>query len=393
MIAWTDTRSGLSDIYAQHLDAAGVPLWTANGIAVCTAGGQQTSPRVVSDNNGGMLVRWLDAHVARDRHLLPARARQRHDAVHRQRRRGEHRGGQRHRTSRHLRTASAASSPAGSDLARGRHRRLRAAHHQRRHRVLTANGVPVCTAVRPRGATCTWRPISAGGVIAWDESRILANAHDFMLRRAYSPRVVTSWRQRLDRAFAVGQPDHSQLCSDGTGGAIIVFNDDRNGNTDTTRARERTSVGAAGREHPGTPLQDQAHGGPTHWRGRPIACPTIIARARATSTAEWSTPDGGVARTLDGSACTGHGPAGCPRPRERRAGRCAAAWQDWRFNNGSTSAQRLSSSGSIQWPTNGTSVCQVRIRAERVRLRWRRRCDRCLAVTIAPERTATSRSA
>ena len=42
IIAWFDYRSdGSGDIYAQRIGRDGVPLWTANGVAVCTATGGQ----------------------------------------------------------------------------------------------------------------------------------------------------------------------------------------------------------------------------------------------------------------------------------------------------------------------------------------------------------------
>ena len=34
IIVWADPRSGNRDLYAQHLDASGTPLWTVNGAAL-----------------------------------------------------------------------------------------------------------------------------------------------------------------------------------------------------------------------------------------------------------------------------------------------------------------------------------------------------------------------
>src|SRR5439155_21186984 len=48
-------------VYAQKLNADGVPQWTKNGISVCSgvkAG--ETSPVVCSDNKGGAYVVWKD---------------------------------------------------------------------------------------------------------------------------------------------------------------------------------------------------------------------------------------------------------------------------------------------------------------------------------------------
>src|SRR6476661_6749745 len=47
-ITWSDYRTGVfGDIYAQRLNAFGLPQWTANGVAVCTAADDQSAPVVV----------------------------------------------------------------------------------------------------------------------------------------------------------------------------------------------------------------------------------------------------------------------------------------------------------------------------------------------------------
>src|SRR6185503_15164048 len=48
-------------IYAQRLDAAGRPKWTANGVLLCKATAQQRYPVVASDHKGGAYVVWQDA--------------------------------------------------------------------------------------------------------------------------------------------------------------------------------------------------------------------------------------------------------------------------------------------------------------------------------------------
>lgn len=59
-ITWQDSRSGEFDIYVQHVDGSGTPLWGANGLAICTATNAQTNPVIVSDGAGGAIVAWLD---------------------------------------------------------------------------------------------------------------------------------------------------------------------------------------------------------------------------------------------------------------------------------------------------------------------------------------------
>ena len=56
IIVWEDLRNTSVDIYAQKLNADGVPQWAANGINICTSTAAQTSPVICSDGNGGAYV-------------------------------------------------------------------------------------------------------------------------------------------------------------------------------------------------------------------------------------------------------------------------------------------------------------------------------------------------
>lgn len=60
LAVWQDARSGAYDVYSQHLDATGTPIFGASGMAVCTAGDQQFYPSLVSDGRGGAIVAWED---------------------------------------------------------------------------------------------------------------------------------------------------------------------------------------------------------------------------------------------------------------------------------------------------------------------------------------------
>lgn len=63
-IAWEDMDlSAETDIYVQHVDANGAPLWAVDGIAVCQAADNQMAPRVVADALGGCIVAWVDSRL------------------------------------------------------------------------------------------------------------------------------------------------------------------------------------------------------------------------------------------------------------------------------------------------------------------------------------------
>jgi hypothetical protein len=66
LLVWQDSRGAESKIYAQRLDADGLPLWGTDGIPLCTAGGAQLSPAAIADGAGGAIVVWQDRRNGTD---------------------------------------------------------------------------------------------------------------------------------------------------------------------------------------------------------------------------------------------------------------------------------------------------------------------------------------
>lgn len=61
ILAWEDFRNGATaDIYAQRINGSGIDVWTANGVAVCNATGTQSAPQIALDANGFLIVGWSD---------------------------------------------------------------------------------------------------------------------------------------------------------------------------------------------------------------------------------------------------------------------------------------------------------------------------------------------
>jgi hypothetical protein len=61
IISWTDYRTGTTaDIYAQRVNSTGAVQWTATGIIICTAAGDQVKSQLVSDGNNGAYITWED---------------------------------------------------------------------------------------------------------------------------------------------------------------------------------------------------------------------------------------------------------------------------------------------------------------------------------------------
>jgi hypothetical protein len=77
-LVWQDRRSGSTyDLYGIRIDGLGqpVPGWDPGGIVLCDAAGDQLSPRIASDGNGGAFVVWSDTRGAYSatfvQHVLP----------------------------------------------------------------------------------------------------------------------------------------------------------------------------------------------------------------------------------------------------------------------------------------------------------------------------------
>ncbi|HJY63169.1 MAG TPA: T9SS type A sorting domain-containing protein [Ignavibacteria bacterium] len=61
VISWTDFRTGTTaDIYAQRVNSTGAVQWTATGVIICTAAGDQIKSQLVSDGNNGAYITWED---------------------------------------------------------------------------------------------------------------------------------------------------------------------------------------------------------------------------------------------------------------------------------------------------------------------------------------------
>ncbi len=66
IVTWNDLRSGTGDIYARRISSGGSPMWTANGVPVSVAAGEQSSPQINEDQAGGAIIVWQDHRSGED---------------------------------------------------------------------------------------------------------------------------------------------------------------------------------------------------------------------------------------------------------------------------------------------------------------------------------------
>lgn len=236
VITWTDGRSvgtGM-DIYAQRVNASGTRLWTANGVVLCSAANDQTSTVVVTDGAGGAIVAWSDARSA--------------ERIYAQR-------------------VSSAGAPQwtanGVALSSGMGETLPAmvsdgaggailswvdfGHFPtsqadiRAQRVSsagspqwTAGGVTVCDFVGYQFVPIMTTDGSGGAIVAWTDYRDDGSNGDVYARRLTSAGVAQWSAATKGTAVttAVGAQTMPVIAAAASGGAILAWQDDRDGNSD-----------------------------------------------------------------------------------------------------------------------------------------------------------------
>jgi hypothetical protein len=69
IVAWLDDRNGFSsrDVYVQRVNSSGILQWGADGLAVCTSPTEQTALVMVADETGGVLIAWRDGRTGSTR--------------------------------------------------------------------------------------------------------------------------------------------------------------------------------------------------------------------------------------------------------------------------------------------------------------------------------------
>ncbi len=192
LLTWEDYRSnagpGLADVYAQKINATGVPQWTANGVGVCIQGAAQYGPRIISDGSGGAFLTWSDQRAG-DFDIYAQRV-------------------------------TAIGGLVG-----------------------IADGVAVCTSGTNQTNPDICSDGAGGAIIVWQDSR--------------STTDIDIWVQRMSPAVAIRWPVNGvvmnnnvgydqinpKLVSDGIGGAMIAWEDFRTGLTSDIYAQRVDSTG------------------------------------------------------------------------------------------------------------------------------------------------------
>ena len=170
IVAWVDTRNGNNDVFAQQVDGNGTVQWLTNGIPVCTVSGNQNYPVMVSDGAGGAILAWWDMRSG-DFNIYAQRI----------------------------------------DLTG--------------NALWVKDGLAVCVEANIQNCAYISSDGSGGAIISWNDNRV--SAFDVYVQRI-DPKGLAKWN---NNGVAVSTAFDTQCfpvtINDGTGGAIIIWQDSR----------------------------------------------------------------------------------------------------------------------------------------------------------------------
>jgi hypothetical protein len=325
IIVWWDNRnsSSTTDIYAQSINHEGSNLWPADGACVCSAAGIQYAPQIISDGHRGAIITWED-----DRNSIST-------------------------------TDIYAQAIDSSGTLKWE-----------------MDGIAVCTTNGIQRASQIISDDAGGCVIAWYDFRNGINNSDIYVQAINANGTVKWTNDGVPVCTYLSSQDYPQLVTDGQGGAIIVWQDHRNGGSnfdvyaqaiDSTGALKWAENGialctAANNQHNPQLVADGQGGAIITWEDyrsttlNPEQGADIYAQAiDSTGNVKWTANGIAVCTVMNdqwGETLVPDGKQGA-----------IITWQDYRnttFNAEQRTdiyCQAVDSSGSLKWAINGVSVC------------------------------------
>ena len=360
-----DFRSGLPlVIQAQHLLADGTLAqdWSPERSRFCLGSAQGVSSTMVSDGAGGGIVVWVDnrmgdgdlyaQHFAAPDSLAPGWPR---DGVPLCIARGSQYG------------VSLASDGAGGAIAVWTDYRAGGAGDIYAQRLTSAgepawgaDGIPVCVLPADQGAPAVAADGDGGALIVWQDRR--NGAFDLYVQHLTSNGALAPGATEGGDTLitAPGAQVNPTLTGDGEGGAILVWEDRRGADPDLYALRLDTHGKAA----TGWPAQGVAVTMTPGRQRHPVlasdgAHGAIVAWCDSAGThAQRVSSAGSVLWAPAGVALcgAGSGPTG-PAIVSDSSGGAVVAWEDHRSGTGDIYARRVSGAGIAQWAADGVALC------------------------------------
>ena len=311
IITWQDTRDSATrgiDLYAQRLNSRGIGQWTANGIVISRSTGNQTAQNAVPDGRGGYIVVWQDT-----------------------------RNGNSDIYAQHI----------GSDSTK----------------LWTGNGTPICTEAHEQTLPVIAPDNLGGAFIVWQDYRN-GNA-DLYAQHINSGGTLLWATDGVPVVTAANDQILPSLISDGNSGAIVAWQDLRNGLDFDIYAQDIQSSGtpawtangvpvAVAANHQRNPVltSDGSNGAFICWEDYRNDIPNVYIQ-RINSSGSVQLTANGIPLSASAYSETQ------PRIIADGLGGAIAVWTDLRDGDADIFAQRVNSSGAPQWAVGGLAICSA----------------------------------
>ena len=309
IITWVDNRSSGGDIYAQRIDSSGIVKWTNNGVLICSAANFQYTPYLVSDDSGGAIITWRDDRGSGD--IYAQRV---------------------------------------------------SVNGQVKWMV---DGVPICTATNIQFSPQIIRDGNGGAIITWYDARASSVNSDIYAQRISSNGSIQWTPNGNIICSAPNNQGGPILTTDGNGGAIITWTDERASSfeydiyvqkVNSSGSTQWTPNGVAvctltGIQGPNDIISDDNGGAIITWMDTRSGEYDIYSqRINSNGIVQW-TPDG-VA------VCTAAGWQTTPRIIKSASGSAVIVWEDLR-NGFDIYTQKVSPNGSMLWNPDGIAITEL----------------------------------
>ena len=307
IVTWSDNRGTDLDIYSQWIDMDGVEQWMAEGAVVCSASNDQLEPWIESDGTGGAIISWQDLRSGVYGDIYAQRIN---------------------------------SSGVGQ---------------------WGADGEIVCDAVFDQTNHAIHEDGSGGAIMVWLDYRLM----EFDFYEIYVQKMdgagVAQWtgNGEIICDYYKNLQDNIDHIADGEGGAIAVWVETMGGllaqRVDSLGIRQWTDTGVM--LCPGDWRQDQPQiistsegGAIITWQDRRNGYNDIyVQKIDAYGVEQWTA--NGV------EVCTDAEDQRRPKIISDGTGGAIISWQDYRNGNADIYAQRVDVNGVIQWDMDGIAVC------------------------------------
>ncbi len=360
IIAWMDIRSGTSfDLYAQRVNGSGAVQWTSDGIPLSTVAGSQQYPQIISDGDGGAILTWQDG---RDGNFDIYAQRMNRDGVVQWAVDGiaVAAGGHSEFSPQIVPDGDGGAILAWQDDRNGNLEIFAQRVDANGTAQWTAGGVALSTAATNKFFFQSISDGAGGAVLVWQDDR--GGAWDLYAQRINRNGAVRWSAGGVAVSIAENSQVSPQLVSDGTGGAIIVWQDDRDGEWDVYAQRVNGS-GTAAWTADGVSISNAA---------QDQRVPQLVSDGVGGAIVTWQDGSGGTvfdvyAQRVDGSGApqwtvggvvisSAADIQGAPHLVTDGAGGAILAWQDLRSGDWDIYAQRVNGSGEAQWSIDGVAI-------------------------------------